>query len=238
MNLICRTIQPDKGSVVIEQGKKVVAFTKPISVADQRLTINEYFLSRGCSSHFGSMLKILEYVKLSANVNRTISSLSTSDKAKVKLAAVLMEDPDILILNEPTKLFDHQGLLMLSTILKDFKKTVVVNSQDEDFLSSFTNATAYVDPATMNIAQYFGTYEQSKLDNAKLLLSKRVQTQIELNANSGKLPDHLDLNDIGRQNVDNQRQEVPDILIFNTIMLSTPFALLALAALGAFNGIY
>jgi ABC-type Mn2+/Zn2+ transport system ATPase subunit len=238
LSLVNGKLHPGSGEVFVEKGKKVISFTKPISPADQRLTIKEYFLLRGCSTHSGSLLNVLEQVKLSTNINRTISSMSPPDRAKVKLAAVLMESPDILVINEPSQFFDDNGMKTLAALLNDLPKTTaIVNSSDEDFLNSFVTDTLYVDPASSGIVQYHGKYVNAKQAILDELKAKKKSLGVGLSKHTGELPTGLDLNEIGHKNHASLQSEDDEITTFNVVMMVQPFLIGWMYYHGAFDAI-
>lgn len=63
-----------------------------------------------------------------------LSNLSGGQRAKVYLAKLLLEAPDVLLMDEPTNFLDVAHIEWLSKYLKEFKKAFVVISHDEGFL--------------------------------------------------------------------------------------------------------
>ena len=63
-----------------------------------------------------------------------LSNLSGGQRAKVYLAKLLLEEPDVLLMDEPTNFLDEEHIVWLANYLKTFKKQFVVISHDEQFL--------------------------------------------------------------------------------------------------------
>ncbi len=67
-------------------------------------------------------------------LNNRISKLSGGEKRRLYLLTVLMKQPNLLILDEPTNDLDIVTLNVLEEYLKDFKGTVIIVSHDRHFL--------------------------------------------------------------------------------------------------------
>ncbi|QDT67442.1 putative ABC transporter ATP-binding protein YheS [Planctomycetes bacterium MalM25] len=65
---------------------------------------------------------------------RPVRELSGGWQTRVKLAALLLHDPNLLILDEPTNFLDLRTQILLEHFLKDFKAGVLVVSHDRSFL--------------------------------------------------------------------------------------------------------
>ena len=84
------------------------------------------------NSTMGNMINglgISEY-----GLDTKLSSLSGGQRAKVYLAKLLLEAPDVLLMDEPTNFLDEAHIIWLASYLKSFKKQFVVISHDEAFL--------------------------------------------------------------------------------------------------------
>lgn len=63
-----------------------------------------------------------------------LQHLSGGQRAKVYLAKLLLEAPDVLLMDEPTNFLDTTHIEWLAKYLQDFDKAFVVISHDEEFL--------------------------------------------------------------------------------------------------------
>lgn len=64
-----------------------------------------------------------------------VRELSGGWQTRVKLAALLLHDPNLLILDEPTNFLDLRTQMLLEHFLKDFKAGILVVSHDRSFLN-------------------------------------------------------------------------------------------------------
>ena len=65
-----------------------------------------------------------------------VSALSGGWQTRVKLAALLLHDPNLLLLDEPTNFLDLRTQILLEHFLKNFRETCVIVSHDREFLSA------------------------------------------------------------------------------------------------------
>jgi ATPase subunit of ABC transporter with duplicated ATPase domains len=86
-----------------------------------------------------------------------VRNLSGGQKTKVKLAKLLLGNPDILLLDEPTNYLDKEHISWLSQYLRDYKGSFIVISHDTDFLNGITNVIYNIEFGTMK--RYPGNYD-------------------------------------------------------------------------------
>ena len=81
-------------------------------------------------------LEFLEKVKLADKANVRLDKLSGGQQQKVQLGITIMDDPELLILDEPTKGFDPVNRKLLMDIIEDHQKkgatVVMVTHQMEE----------------------------------------------------------------------------------------------------------
>jgi ATP-binding cassette subfamily F protein 3 len=64
-----------------------------------------------------------------------VKSLSGGWQTRVKLAALLLHDPNLLMLDEPTNFLDLRTQILLEHFLRDFNKAALIVSHDRSFLA-------------------------------------------------------------------------------------------------------
>ena len=67
-------------------------------------------------------------------LNGPVKSLSGGWQTRVKLAALLLHEPNLLLLDEPTNFLDLRTQLLLEHFLRDFKDAALIVSHDRSFL--------------------------------------------------------------------------------------------------------
>lgn len=70
-----------------------------------------------------------------------VKSLSGGWQTRVKLAALLLQDPNLLMLDEPTNFLDLRTQILLEHFLRQFNKAALIVSHDRAFLSATCSQT-------------------------------------------------------------------------------------------------
>lgn len=147
MKIIDQRIEPDSGEVVIGQTIKIGYYTQEI----------EQDPSAGIA-YMDPKLRVIDYIKNTAEFVRTqdglisasamldkflfppeeqyglIEKLSGGEKRRLNLLRVLMEAPNVLILDEPTNDLDITTLAILEDYLDCYDGIVITVSHDRYFL--------------------------------------------------------------------------------------------------------
>lgn len=89
-------------------------------------------------------------------LDRDVSELSGGQRAKVLLAKVLLQNPMILILDEPTNFLDENHIAWLTSFLKNYENAFILVSHDIPFLNEVVNVIYHVENAVLT--RYTGNY--------------------------------------------------------------------------------
>lgn len=87
-----------------------------------------------------------------------VGTLSGGQRAKLMLARLLLEQPDVMMLDEPTNFLDIEHIAWLSDYLNGFKNTFMVISHDTAFLDKVCKFVVSIENGT--IRKYSGNYTQ------------------------------------------------------------------------------
>jgi len=90
-------------------------------------------------------------------LDRDVSELSGGQRAKVLLAKVLLENPMILILDEPTNFLDENHIAWLKNFLQNYENAFILVSHDIPFLNDVINVIYHVENA--ELTRYTGNYD-------------------------------------------------------------------------------
>ena len=83
--------------------------------------------------------------------DRSVHSLSGGEKARLELALIFMEKPDLLILDEPTNHMDVEMIAYLERVLTDFKGAVLFISHDRLLLQNVAQRIFDVNNGTVEV---------------------------------------------------------------------------------------
>ncbi len=94
---------------------------------------------------------------LDLGLNRGVGELSGGQRTKVLLAKLLLENPMILILDEPTNFLDEEHIAWLKTFLKNYENAFILVSHDVEFMNDVINVVYHIEQASLN--RYTGDYD-------------------------------------------------------------------------------
>lgn len=91
-------------------------------------------------------------------LDRDVADLSGGQRAKVLLTKLLLQNPMILILDEPTNFLDVNHIQWLKNFLKNYENSFILVSHDIPFLNDVVNVVYHVENAILT--RYTGNYDQ------------------------------------------------------------------------------
>ena len=177
-NVITGAFKPESGGVHIVPGIRVAMSQQALDISDRDLTIKQFFqkhapyLDRNIE---GDIHNALQIVQLDVPLTRIMKTCSGGQQARLLLASCIVQDPDVMLLDEPTNNLDKAGIANLTNFIRDSEKTCVVISHDEHFLNSFTDSVLYLDVFTKMVEYYNGNYMDVKRDIAKRIAKENAE---------------------------------------------------------------
>jgi ATPase subunit of ABC transporter with duplicated ATPase domains len=91
-------------------------------------------------------------------LDKEVTDLSGGQRTKVLLTKLLLQNPTILILDEPTNYLDVEHIQWLTNYLKNYENAFILVSHDISFLNDVINVIYHVENATLT--RYTGDYNQ------------------------------------------------------------------------------
>ena len=162
MKIIAGWVQPDSGTVQIGQTVKLGYFSQEIEAMDESLRVIDYIKNAAeyVKTKDGSISasQMLERFLFPASVQYTIiGKLSGGEKRRLYLLRILMEAPNVILLDEPTNDLDIQTLVILEDYLDTFPGIVITVSHDRYFLDRVVNRI-FAFEGQGRVQQYEGGY--------------------------------------------------------------------------------
>ena len=141
MKIITGALQPDTGRIEIGQTVKISYYAQEIGddIMDPKQRVIDYIrdVAEFVNTDEGkiSAARMLErFLFTGEDQYGLIGKLSGGEKRRLHLCRVLMEAPNVLILDEPTNDLDISTLQILEDYLDSFQGIVIVVSHDRYFL--------------------------------------------------------------------------------------------------------
>lgn len=162
MKIISGGLAPDEGSVDAGPTVRLSFFMQENEFKDETMTVLDYVKSIGeyVVTVDGRITasQMCEKFLFSPSMQWTpISKLSGGEKRRLYLLSVLMESPNVIILDEPTNDLDIQTLEILEDYLDMFAGIVITVSHDRYFLDRVVDRI-FAFEENGNIKQYEGGF--------------------------------------------------------------------------------
>lgn len=198
MNLIMGKLEPDNGKVEIGSTIHIGYFDQHsdglITAAQNEQRAIEYIkdVATYIETADGSQIsasQLLERFLFTPNQQYSpIAKLSGGEKRRLFLLRMLISNPNVLILDEPTNDLDVQTLAVLEEYIESFKGCVILVSHDRYFLDR-TVETIFAFESNGNLRQYPGNY--SVYLDYKNKAEKQLQEEKNNNNKAVKQPKNI-----------------------------------------------
>ena len=141
LNIITGQLQPDSGEIDVGVNTKFGYYTQNPYFKDTNLTVLEYIketaehMTLNSGGKDVSASKFLEEFGFEGKIQHSmVSTLSGGEKKRLFLVRLLLEDPNFLILDEPTNDFDIFTMNILEQFLMNYEGCLLLVSHDRYFM--------------------------------------------------------------------------------------------------------
>ncbi len=164
LNVIAGRLEPDTGEVVIGDTIKIGYFTQHNDSMNEELRVIDYIkeIAEYLPTKDGRITasQMLERFLFTPQMQyTTVGRLSGGEKRRLYLLKILMEAPNVLILDEPTNDLDIMTLQVLEDYLDSFEGIVITVSHDRYFLDRVVERILAFE-ADGRITEYMGGYTE------------------------------------------------------------------------------
>lgn len=146
LRVICGLIIPDSGEVCVNNKNITKKRTLPDNIGAlienpgfinyysgfKNLKILASINDKVSDEKIHETLKLLDIDDV---CNKKVRTYSLGMRQRLGIVQALMEDPEIILLDEPTNALDNDGVVVLHNILKDLKnrgKTIILSSHNKE----------------------------------------------------------------------------------------------------------
>lgn len=202
INIITGALKQDSGTLEIGETVKIGVFTQDDKEMDGSLRAIDYVKEGGetIPTEDGTKItasQLAERFMFDGTMQYTpVSKLSGGERRRLHLLRILMEAPNVLILDEPTNDLDIETLKTLEDFLDDFMGVVIVVSHDRYFLDRICNKIFSYE-GNGQIKNYPGNY-------SNFLISKEIE---KFKEKEEYLP--VKLKDENKQSEQKKREDKP-----------------------------
>lgn len=140
LNIITQNIEPDTGTIDIGVNTRFGYYTQNPEFRDSSLTVLEYIKETaermtGNDGKTVSASKFLEEFGFEGKIQYSpVSTLSGGEKKRLYLVRLLLQNPNFLILDEPTNDFDIFTMNILEQFLMQYEGCLLLVSHDRYFM--------------------------------------------------------------------------------------------------------
>lgn len=141
LNIVTGNLQPDTGSIDVGVNTKFGYYTQNPVFKDTSLTVLEYIketaehMSLNSGVKDVSASKFLEEFGFEGKIQHSpVSTLSGGERKRLFLVRLLLENPNFLVLDEPTNDFDIFTMNILEQFLMNYEGCLLLVSHDRYFM--------------------------------------------------------------------------------------------------------
>jgi ATP-binding cassette, subfamily F, member 3 len=117
-------------------------------------------------------------------LNMAAKSLSGGWRMRLKITAMLLQEPNLFLLDEPTNYLDLDTLLLLENYLKSYKGSFLIISHDRQFLKETCEETLEISPT--------GCYHyRGNIENYLVFKEQKLSTAIKANKGLARQQEHM-----------------------------------------------
>lgn len=187
VRMICGLLEPDEGRIVRGETVRIGYFSQESFAGedfDPTVKAIDYIrhISQEIQTPEGTLTaaQMMENFLFPADLQYTeIGRLSGGERRRLYLLRVLMEAPNVLVLDEPTNDLDIETLAVLEDYLEQFPGVVIAVSHDRYFLDKLMNHV-FVLAGNGEVRHYTGGYADYRADVAaerqRLAAQERQET--------------------------------------------------------------
>lgn len=162
----------DSGEIILSSEAIIGSIEQENNFLDGELALD--YLKRKSHKEDWQCQKIASHFRFtSEQLNKPVTSLSGGWQMRLKLSAMLLLEPNLFLLDEPTNYLDLGTILLLEDFLKNYRGAFLIISHDREFLKNTCQETIEITPHrcisfTQGIEAYLAFKEQREISDQNL----------------------------------------------------------------------
>jgi ATP-binding cassette subfamily F protein 3 len=151
-------VPPLDGFVVVGQSVKVGYYSQGVDDLDDEQTVLESFLDIKNMPFEDARSYLARFLFQGEDVFREVGACSGGEKSRLALARLLITEPNLLVLDEPTTHFDIPSREALEQVLLSYTGTILLVSHDRHLVSLL--AESLLVTANGKVDHFKGTFDE------------------------------------------------------------------------------
>ena len=132
---------------------EITEMMEEVGTLQDMLTNHDFYMIDAKVEQVARALGLLEL-----GLDHDVTDLSGGQRTKVLLAKLLLEKPEILLLDEPTTYLDAEHIEWLKRYLQEYENAFILISHDIPFLNDVVNIIYHMENQELN--RYVGNYDK------------------------------------------------------------------------------
>ncbi|MDA7026745.1 ABC-F family ATP-binding cassette domain-containing protein [Bacillus sp. CLL-7-23] len=184
LHALAGRLEPEAGQITIGQTVRIGYYTQDHSEMDETVQLIEYIketaeIVKTVDRQVITAEQMLERFLFPRKMQRTyVRKLSGGEKRRLYLLKVLMEEPNVLFLDEPTNDLDTETLSILEDYLEQFPGVVITVSHDRYFLDRVIDRLLVFEGNGI-ISRFQGSYSEYMEKQKEINRQKPSQGSVE-----------------------------------------------------------
>ena len=177
-------IRPDHGSVEIGETVKIGYFAQMNEVFEDDMRVIDYlkqfgdFVETADGERITASQMLERFLFFKEDQYKPIKKCSGGEKRRLYLCSILLQAPNILVLDEPTNDLDTDTITILEDYLDNFKGAVIAVSHDRYFLDKIADRLFIFEGSHISIVQQsYSDYLESRATKTSQPVQPKPKSQ-------------------------------------------------------------
>jgi len=182
-NIITGQEQADSGDVIIGS-QTHLGYLKQVDDFEKADTVMSYLLRESGAEEWECAKVASQFELKNEKLDALISSLSGGYQMRVKLSSMLLKEPNLILLDEPTNYLDLSTVLLLEKFLTEYRGSYLIISHDRKFIKNTCQEVLEIERGkTYHFPNTLERYFEFK--------KKKLETEENFNKKQEKKKEHL-----------------------------------------------